>query len=163
MPHPEPLSKDELVLAAATKQAIKAAGGLEDCARETGLSTSQISRCSSRDHRDSLTLRAAVTIDDLSHGAPGAPHILRAFGRLMNCVVIPMPDGPADADGLLQSVMELTAELGDVAQSIRAALSDSVITDREREAALDQLDELDAASATLRLKLKSTDAETAKA
>ncbi len=156
MARPEALTPDEQVLASATKKAIKASGGLDDCARETGLSTSQLSRCCSPNERDSITIRDALTIESIGHGAAGHPHILRAYARLMNCVVIPMPDGPDDADGLSQSVMTLTAELGDVAQAIAEAMRDRIVTPAEVAVALEQLDELDQASATLRLKLKAT-------
>jgi DNA-binding phage protein len=53
------LSAEEQVLAQATRRDIQAAGGLEVCAAETGLSTSQLSRCQSNTHADSLSIVAA--------------------------------------------------------------------------------------------------------
>lgn len=155
MARPEALSTDEQILAAATKKAIQAAGGLEKCEAETGISDSQLSRCCSPNQRDSITIRDAVTIESIGHGNSGHPHILRAYARLLGFVLIPQPEGPADADGLALSVMTLTSELGDVAQAINDALRDRVVTAGEVAVALEQLDELDQASATLRLKLKS--------
>lgn len=155
MARPEALSTDEQILAAATKKAIQTADGLERCAEETGISDSQLSRCCSPNHRDSITIRDAVTIESISHGKSGHPHILRAYARLLGFVLIPQPQGPADADGLALSVMTLTAELGDVAQSINEAVRDGIVTPAEVAVALEQLDELDQASATLRLKLKA--------
>lgn len=151
----EDLTTDEQVLARATKQAIQAAGGLEVCSRETGISTSQLSRCCSPYQRDSLTVRDAHTIEDMAHGKSGHPHILRARARLLGFLMIKLPEATDDPNGLLQSVMTLTAELGDVAQAINDALRDQVVTPAEAAVAIEQLNQLDEASATLRLQLNS--------
>lgn len=147
------LSASEIVLARATKHAVQAARGLEICAQETGLSTSHISRCCSADHRDSLTIRDAEVIDGLGQGDGGHPHILRALARLAGMVVVPLPTACGDADGLAASIVAISAELGDVAASIRAALADHAVSPREARHALDELDGLDAASAALRGRL----------
>lgn len=147
------LSPDEQVLAAATKAAIAAAGGLAISARETGLSDSQLSRCCSPWQRDSITLRDAVTIEQLGHGHDGHPHLLRAHARILGFLVVAMPQGPEDPDGLMRSVAVLTGELGDVARAIAEGLADRQITPAEAEAAERQLDDLDQASAALRHKL----------
>lgn len=149
----QPLSSEEKILALATKRAIQAAGGLDVCARETGLSTSQLSRCSMPSHRDSLTIRDAHTIEAI--GDSGQPHILRAQARLLNCVVVPMPEAIADVACIASGTMELTAELGDFAQQVRSALSDGEVTPAEAALAIEHLDELDQASAALRMKLRS--------
>jgi hypothetical protein len=149
------LTSDEQILARATKHAIQAAGGLEVCASETGLSTSQLSRCCSPHERDSLTIRDANTIEAIGNGAAGHPHILRALARLQGYVLIKTPEAHGDTDGLLQSVMELTVELGDVASSIHEAMRDSDFKPSEAVRSIEQLDELDEASAKLRLKLKA--------
>jgi len=149
------LSSEEQALARATKQAIQAAGGLEVCARETGISTSQLSRCCSPHERDSITVRDAATIEAIGHGHDGHPHILRAQARLLGFVLVALPEGPEDADGLMRSMMTLTSELGAVAQAISEALRDQKFTPGEALRALAQLDEHDQASAVLRLQLQS--------
>ena len=155
MIRPDVLTADEQTLANATKRAIQAADGLEVCSRETGLSTSQLSRCCSPFQRDSLTLRDAVTIESISHGKDGHPHILNALARIMGGVFVPLPVGNTDHAGLVQSVMDLTAELGDVAQSITSGLRDNEFTPGEAQVALEQLQDLDRASAALRMKLNA--------
>lgn len=150
-----PLSHDEIRLAKATKAAVQAAGGLAACEAETGKSDSQLSRCESPDHYDSLSIRDAVIVDALGHGRPGAPHILWAMAKLGGFVVIPLPQGPRDAAGLMQAAIDLTAELGDVVSVIRDALRDGEVTAREAGGAIEQLDELDAVSAKLRHQLQA--------
>src|SRR3546814_1405517 len=78
-----------------------------------------------------------------------------ALPILLGFVLIPQPEGPADADGLALSVMTLTSELGDVAQAINEALRDRVVTAGEVAVALEPIDELYQARAPLRLQQKS--------
>lgn len=148
------LTPDEQVLAGATKQAIRAAGGLEVCARETGISDSQLSRCCNPQMRDSITLRDALTIEQIAHGTSGHPAILRAMARLLGFVVVKLPSGIDDKAGVAASMMKLTAELGEVAGEISNALAnDGEVDAKEAARSLLQLDDLDHASAALRLLL----------
>jgi hypothetical protein len=144
---------EEQVLALATKRDIEAAGGLEVCAAETGLSTSQLSRCSSRNHRDSLTVRDAATIGAIGTGAPGSPFVLHALARLAGKLVIDGPGTVTDAACVQAGVIELVTELGDFARAVGAAVADGKWTPREVEAALTELDHVDAVSAATRGKL----------
>lgn len=154
------LTSDERVLALATKRAVQAAGGLEICERETGLSDSQLSRCCSRDRRDSITIRDAAVIDSLSHREAGAPHILHALARVIGgYVVIELPSASEDPACLVQSVLELTTELGDVSAAIGASFrgdseGGAAVTPAEAMLAIEHLTDLDRASAKLRRKLE---------
>ena len=154
-----PISPEEQRLALATKRAIQAAGGLEACAAETGLSTSQLSRCSSPHDRDSITIRDAVTIQAFAHGTAGHPHILLAMARQLGFVVLPVPEATDDGAGLPQSVCEISVELGDVARAVQDALasqgpSGTAVAKSEAEAALQQVTELEIATARIRQKLE---------
>lgn len=153
------LTSDEQRLARATKQAIQAAGGLEVCASETGLSTSQLSRCCSPNHHDSLSSRHAAIIDSLTHGHDGHPFILRARARILDCLVIDLPSAVDDDHQLLDAVTEITVHLGETAKAVYDALNPngdagSDVSPREAEAALERLHEHDRASAKLRQKLE---------
>lgn len=154
-----PISSDEQVLALATKRAVQAAGGLEVCSRETGLSTSHLSRCCSPHERDSITERDAATIEAITHGSAGFPHILSARARLLGCVVIPLPQVHDDPTGLQLSVCEISAEFGDVARGIAEALNGggpggTRITKAEAALVLEQMVDHDRASARLRFQLE---------
>lgn len=154
------LTADEQVLAQATKLAVQAAGGLEVCARETGLSTSQLSRCCSPNAPDSINLAAACAIEAIAHGQAGHPHILRAQARLLGFVLVALPQGLDSGGAFTASIMKLTAELGDVANSIGLALSDDgEVSPTEARTILEQIGDLDAASAALRLRLEAIRAE----
>lgn len=154
------LSPDEQVLAAATKRAIQAVGGLDIATRETGLSDTQLSRCSSPNHRDSLSLRAAATIEALTHGQDGHPNMLHALARVIGgVVVVSVPENIGDTAGLVQSTLDLATELGGLSCSISDAMQESSgagtdVTAGEAQVVIEHLDKLDRASARLRLRLK---------
>jgi hypothetical protein len=150
------ITSDEQVLAEATKQAVQAAGGLEVCSRETGKSTSQLSRCCSKFDPDSITIRDAAIIEGISHGRAGHPHIMRARARLLGYLLVQLPEPHGDCESLASLVTDLAIELGDVAQAVRVATSSGSdcgrdISKNEQEAVLAQLDDLDQVSARLRL------------
>ena len=160
------LTTDEQVLAVATREAIRAAGGLEVCARETGLSTSQLSRCSSSVHRDSITVRDAARIEAIGHGSPGHPQRLRALARMLGGVFVMLPEANCEGSGLPTSVMEMAAELGDVSRAIQDGLSShgpdgTKMTPAEARVALEQLHDHETATARLRVALEAIAEETA--
>lgn len=153
------LSSDEQALAAATKRAIQSAGGLDIACRETGLSDSQLSRCCSPNHRDSLTIRDVATIEGLNHGRDGHPHILHALARIIGGhIVVQIPEDIGGGAGLVQSTLEIAKELGGLSSSISDAMHESSaageeVTSGEAQLALEHLDALDRASARLRRRL----------
>jgi hypothetical protein len=153
------LSSDEQVLAAATKRAVQAAGGLEICERETGVSDSHISRCCSPNHRDSITIRDAVALEAIGHGEAGHPHILHAMARIRGGVFIMLPEALVDDRSLQMSVIELSSELGDVSRAVSDAVAGtgaggSAVLPAEAGMVLDRLADLDRASACLRHQLE---------
>lgn len=145
-----PLSPGEKALALATKRAIQAADGLAFCEGETGVSDTHLSRCCSVNHRDSITIRDAVKIEQLGSGN----HILKAMARQLGLLVIPVPSADVDGQGLSQSVIELGAEFGDVSRAVIAALNDGNCNASEASAVLEQLDQMDEVSARLRVQLR---------
>lgn len=124
------------VLAQAVRQAVETCGGAEIAQRETGLGKSQLYRCMSPNDNDSLSLRNALTIDRLS----GDPAILRAYARILGAVVVLLPDVADSDDCFVQSVIAMSAELGDVSRAIGDALRDGQI---EKAEARDVIVELD--------------------
>lgn len=154
------LPVNEQRLAAATKRAVQAAGGLAECESETGLSDSQISRCCSPHQRDSITIRDAVRIDAIGHGEQGHPHILSAMASLLGAVVIPLPEAVTDNRCLQMSVLDLSSELGDVSRAIADALTSGSsggveVTAIEAAAVLEHVSDLERGAARLRHQLEA--------
>lgn len=147
------LSPDERVLAKATRRAVQEAGGLEDAARELSIGKSQLARCCSVHDRDSISERDAHILDGLAGNVEGAPFLLNARARLLDCIVIRQDLGADDEAGLMRSIAEMAAELGDLSRAVTDALRDGTLEDHEIDAALAEVEQLDRCSATLRRKL----------
>lgn len=153
------LPSDEQRLAAATKRAVQAAGGLKVCEDETGTSDSQLSRCCSPNHRDSITVRDAVKIEAIGHGESGHPHIINAMARMLGGVFIMLPEAVSDDRQLQLTVLELSSELGDVSRAVSDAIcgasaGGAQVVPAEALVVLDHLADLDRASARLRHQLE---------
>jgi hypothetical protein len=149
------LPADEQRLAVATKRAIQAAGGLKVCAFETDLSDSQLSRASSATERDSLSIRNAVRVDQIGRGEQGHPHILSAMATIVGAVVIMLPEAIDGSSSLQMGVVEIASEFGDVSRAIAESLSGTsaggaAMTPREAEATLQQIADVERATAKLR-------------
>lgn len=153
------LPANEQRLAAATKRAVQATGGLKVCEDEIGLSDSMISRFCSPNLRDSISVRDAVRIDAIGHGEAGHPHIINAMASILGGVFIMLPEAVTDDRTLQMSVIDLSCELGDVSRSIADALAGTSdggcsVTAAEAREALAQLADHDRAAARLRLTLE---------
>lgn len=154
-----PLPREEARQARAVRLAIEAAGGLEPASQDTGKAHSHLSRCSSPNHLNSLTIRDVEIIEAAGHGAPGHPHVTRHLCRRAGGIFVSLPEPCTDSQGLAAAACEIAAEMGDVAAAVRTAVADGHADRAERAAIRDQLEELDAASASLRLRLDQMDAD----
>lgn len=65
----------------ATREAVKAAGGQDFCARETGRTQSRISDYCSSNTPDFMPADVIARVEALGAGAPGHPHVTRALAR----------------------------------------------------------------------------------
>lgn len=140
------------ILKVATKSAIEAMRSLELASAATDVKKSQLSRCSSQNEADTLSLRDAVALDEATM-ALGGPFIVRAMARVLNCAVVELPDVEMPATDLATTVVRLSAELGDLSRCIAEALADGKVTPREASRALDEVHHINQVSAQLRLRL----------
>lgn len=136
----------------ATREAIEACGGLDVVGQATRAGKSQLSRCSSQNDGDTLSLRDALAVDELSLGR-GGPFIVKAMARALNHALVDLPEGEVAAGDLATAVVTLSAELGDLSRCIADALKDRKVTPKEAVRALDELHHINQVTAQLRLML----------
>lgn len=141
------------ILKRATRAAVEAVGGLELAAGEISIGKSQLGRCQSINDGDTLSLRDALALDEITLGA-GGPFILRAMGRLLGHAVVALPD-VEDSAGIAMSMIDLTAQLGDLSHAIADALGDGTVSRGEAQRALQELHEMLEAGARLSLLLSA--------
>lgn len=141
---------EALQIKRASERLVKSVGGIEAAASILGKGHSTVGRWVNRNDADySMPLADAR---ELEANAP-EPLITMALARLAGGVFFALPQAIGCDDALPAQVMLLVKELGDVSGAIGAALADGVVTPSEASAALEQLHELDTASAKLRAML----------
>ena len=85
------LSDKERRQAAKARELIEAAGGLEACAAETGISTSQLARYSSKTEKDSMPVRVIEVLEAVSIDQPGHPIMTRHLASQAGYNLVPVP------------------------------------------------------------------------
>ncbi|WP_148648407.1 phage regulatory CII family protein [Sphingobium cupriresistens] len=154
------LSPEQQSGCASFKALVRAFGGQEAAAGETGVRQQKISDMGLSNVAEFPTLDLIDTLEDRTVGLPGWPHVTNWLCHRRGGVFVPLPHGEDDADGMMVTVAELAGELGDVSRAISDAVCASGdggrdVTAAEAAAALAELDGLDRTSAQLRLKLMS--------
>ncbi len=158
MPRTQALTPDRQSGKAAFKDLVKAFGGQEAAASETGVRRQKISDMGLPNVAEFPTLDLIDHLEARTVGLPGWPHVTAWLCRRRGGVFVPLPQGDEDGGGLMLTVIEMAGDLGDVSDAVTDALSPSGeagrdVTPTEAQVALSKLDVLDAASARLRLSL----------
>lgn len=107
------LTPDQLALKAATREAVKAAGGQDHVAREVGRAQSRISDYCSSNAAEFMPLDIIARVEELGAGSPGHPHITRALARRQGDMVLDCGDG-GERYPLAQLLAEVAGESSDV-------------------------------------------------
>jgi hypothetical protein len=122
-------------------RAIKHVGGIDRAARVAGVSTSQAGRWNNRNDIDLPTLEHMVELDEAALACGGKAEILATFAAELGHVAIPLPDVAGSQANLALQMAEATAEFGDVARTLMAALADDRIDNREAGALAQEIDD----------------------
>jgi len=86
------LSDQERRQAARARELIEAAGGLEACAAETGISTSHLQRYSSKSEKDSMPVRVIEALEAVTEGLCGHPIMTRHLATQAGYNLVPVPE-----------------------------------------------------------------------
>lgn len=107
------LTPDQLALKAATRAAVKAAGGQDFVANEVGRAQSRISDYCSSTVAEFMPLEIVARVEELGAGSPGHPHITRALARRQGDMVLDCTDG-GECYPLARLLAEVAGESSDV-------------------------------------------------
>ncbi|WP_289145220.1 hypothetical protein [uncultured Sphingobium sp.] len=154
------LSPDQQSGKASFKALVKAFGGQDAAAEESGVRRQKISDMGLANVAEYPTLDLIDLLEDRTVGLPGWPHVTSWLCRRRGGVFVPLPRGGADADGMMRTVAEMAAEFGDVSRAVADAVcphgpDGEEVNASEARTALAALDDLDRVSAQLRHKLQS--------
>lgn len=143
---------------AAFKALVKAFGGQDAAAEECGIRQPRISDMGNPNVDEHPPLWMIDHLEDCTVGHPGWPHVTNWLCRRRGGVFVSLPQGPDDAGGIMESMVGIAGELGQVSRAVSDAVASAseggaAIVAREARDILRELDEMDRTSATLRLRL----------
>lgn len=117
------LASDQQSGKAAFKGLVKAFGGQDAVAAETGDRQQKISDMGLANVPIFPPLDLIDLLEDRTVGHPGWPHVTSWLCRRRGGVFVPLPAASIDAEAITGCVIEMAAELGDVSRSVSDALS----------------------------------------
>lgn len=125
------LPREEQRQARRARELVEAAGGLESCAEETGVSTSQLSRYGSRNEKDSMPLRVIEALESVTHGTPGHPVVTTYLAARQGFTLVKRPEVPSDRAALMELLSRHAKARGECEQQILHALADGRVDPAE--------------------------------
>lgn len=100
-----------------------------------------------------MTIAQVAELESCTVGLPGHPHVTRLLARRAGFVLVERAVA-VGAGCAMTGLAAVQAELGDVARVVIDAAQDGEMNRAERKAALDQLAEVEACAASLRVLLE---------
>lgn len=128
------LSVSEQRQAERARELIEAAGGLEACMEETGLSTSNLQRYYSKADRHSMPARVIEALESVTHGKPDHPVMTRYLARRQGFVLVPLPHCIPGEGEWNRHISRLSAEAGNLISGMAEDLADDLRIDPKEAA-----------------------------
>jgi hypothetical protein len=159
------LSPEQQSGKAAFKALVKAFGGQEAAAIESGVRRQKISDMGLANVPEFPTLDLIDSLEDRTVGLPGWPHVTSWLCKQRGGVFVRLPDVDGDGGSIVSGVVELAGELGDVSDAVRDAVhvaSDmgAKISPAEAAEIDSKLEELIATAVAMRMSLEPLAART---
>jgi hypothetical protein len=124
---------------AATAALIRAFGGQEAAAAETGKRQSRFSDYGSPHTADFISIADVRTLEVATHGHPGHPHVTRWLARQTGHVLVRLPEAAACAGDLQCELGAVSKETGDVLVALGEGLRDGKLTAAECAAVREEI------------------------
>lgn len=132
------------------REAIQANGGIEGAAVTVEKSTSLAGLWNNVNKPDLPGLADALALDEVAMARGHRPAILARHAAELGHVAIRLPDAATGDGELTHALIEVSAEFGDLAHSVRDATADGVVNAKERQRIMDAIDDAQAALARMR-------------
>ena len=125
----------------AVRRAVELCGGVDGAAATADRKRSVAGDWMNLNHAAFPPADCAQALDEACVAMGHVPPILSAQASELGCVLIRLPEPGAGDDALTASLIEASAEFGDVAAELRDATRDGHVDARERERIVVQVDE----------------------
>lgn len=124
-----PCTQGSLRLKRATRDLVRALGGIEVAADDLGKGKSTVHRWTDRNEADHF-----INIEDLAHleAAAHRPLVTEQLARMAGCVLVTLPDDDLREPGAMADhMMDIMAQVGRLTLAVQAALHDGQVCARE--------------------------------
>lgn len=118
----------------ASRDLVRAAGGQDAAAEQTGSRQQRMSDVGLRNTSDFLRIDEVAALEDVTHGTIGHPVVTRLLARRQGYTLLRQPDAPPAGADLIKLVAEGAKENGDVASAILTSLADDGRIDAAEQA-----------------------------
>jgi len=132
------------------RPAIAASGGIDGAAATAQRGRSVVGDWNNLNHDALPPLDCAHALDEVALATTGRAPILQAYAAELGHAVIRLPDAYGEGEALAMGLVAATAEFGDIAHAVTDALRDGVISAREGDGVIRQIDEAVASLVRLR-------------
>lgn len=137
--------------------AINLNGGIDGAAATAGKCRSLAGNWNNLNQPDTPVIADAIALDEVGISQGKSPAILSAYASALGYVAIKLPDAGIAGDSLTSTLIEASAEFGDVAGAVHEATHHGEVGAIDRENIVKQIDEAQAALARLRAVVTAVD------
>lgn len=137
------LTPSDVLISAATADAVMAAGKQDFVAMQLERSRAVIMAWGDKRAREFIPLRLVPQLEELGTGQDGWPHITRALAKMQGFELFALPTEDAGAGDWLTKVGLVSTETAEITTKICAALADDQKVCRDDIARLRLLDDVD--------------------
>lgn len=118
-------------LKAASKALIRAAGGQEAAAAETGRSQARLSAYGGPNTPDFMPIDIVLALESVTHGTPGHPLLSRLLAREAGFVLVKLPTSAGNDQDWHQAMAAVSKETSEIIERVCHALRDQKVTAAE--------------------------------
>jgi hypothetical protein len=116
---------------AATKALIRAVGGQEAAAAETGKSHSRFACYGLPNTLDFIPVNDVHALEAVTHGLAGHPHVTRWLAREAGYALVRLPQAPGGTSDWHQAMGAVSKEVGEIIERLCTMLADGKVTGAE--------------------------------
>lgn len=121
------LSPDKQALKRAARRLYQAVGGQEKAAGLCRVGQARLSAYGGPNNPDEfMPVDVVADLEEVTEGAPGAPHVTRELARQRGYELVPLPGAKPEGKSWAQHIADLAKESGDIISKLAPASVDGV-------------------------------------
>lgn len=149
------LSPEALALKVATRALIEAAGGNEGAGATCGVRHQFMSDCRNPATDRFLRIHEVAALEDVTAGSAAHPAVTQALAKRQGFELVRLPDAAAPGGSLIEQLLQLATEQGELSAAVRTALGDGRCCPDDARKVLPEVEQLLSVGAAMRFTLQA--------